>query len=104
VARPRARPAARRSSGCRVTPEIQREFGVEPAKAAAGREGIVNLSPTLIEAMAAAAYEATRTPSFPAWSDVTPSYRADMAKAVTAAVQAGVGAGGITINEERKVA
>lgn len=47
----------------------------------------------LVEAMSEAAYSATRTPSFPAWADITPGYRADMHKAIRAAIAAAEGAG-----------
>jgi hypothetical protein len=47
----------------------------------------------LIEAMARAAYDATRTPSFPAWADVTDGYRRDVRKSMTAAIKAAEGLG-----------
>jgi len=47
----------------------------------------------LIETMAAAAYESTRTPSFPAWPEVGENYRRDMHKSISAALQAAEAAG-----------
>lgn len=52
-----------------------------------------------IETLAEAAYEATRTPSFPAWRDTTDGYRADVRKAVLAMLRAGQAIKFLTINE-----
>lgn len=51
------------------------------------------MTTALIETMARAAYESTRTPSFPSWEDVTPTYRAEMRRSITAALKAAEGAG-----------
>lgn len=47
----------------------------------------------LLEVMSAAAYAATRTPSFPAWREVGDSYRRDMHKSMVAALEAAEAAG-----------
>jgi hypothetical protein len=40
----------------------------------------------VLEAMAEAAYSATKTPSFPAWDVITPGYRSDMHRSICAAI------------------
>lgn len=47
----------------------------------------------LLEVMSEHAYEATRTPSFPAWREVSESYRRDVHKSMSAALQAAEAAG-----------
>jgi hypothetical protein len=69
----------------------------QPFTTRAEAEALQGLDPAIVEKMAERAYERTRSPSFPPWSDVEPTYRRQLRAEIVAAVKAGEQAGYLKI-------